>query len=353
MRVVIAPDKFRGSLTAIEAARAIARGVHRADPDAVVDLAPLADGGDGIDATLIEATGGTWREMTVSGPLGDPVAARFGVLGDGRTGIVAMAAASGLSLIAADRRDPMRASTRGTGELILAALRLGITRLIVGIGGSATNDGGAGMAQALGFRLLDCDGREIGPGGGSLERLDRIDTAPANALLRRASFEVASDVANPLCGPNGASLIYGPQKGATPAQADRLDHNLAHLAAIVRRDLDVAVLDVPGGGAAGGLGAGLIAFTGATLRPGIDLAIEAVGLRDRLVDADLCFTGEGCLDASTAAGKTVAGVARLAQSVGVPTFALAGMIRPGAEVLLDAGISAFWSICPGPASIDV
>ncbi len=346
MRILIAPDKYRGSLTAAEAARSIARGVGRAASAAVVDLAPLADGGEGLVDTLLAASGGTWYEAIVPGPLGDPVGARYARIGDGTTAVVEMASASGLSLLTDDRRDPTRTSTRGTGDLIRAALELGVSRLIVGIGGSATNDGGAGMAQALGFRLLDRFGGEIGPGGGSLADLDRIDASTVTPITAR--IEVASDVANPLTGPTGASVIYGPQKGASSDQVRQLDANLVHFAQIIHRDLGVDIRAVPGGGAAGGLGAGLIAFLDATLRPGIDLVMDVVGLANRLHRADLCITGEGCLDSSTAAGKTVAGVARLARSLGVPTIALAGTVGPGVEAV---GLDAWFSICPGPCTL--
>ena len=355
MRVVIAPDKFRGSLTAPEAAAAIARGVLRADPDALFDLAPMADGGEGTVEALVAATEGYSVEATVSGPLGDPVVARFGVMGhvgEANTAVVAMADASGHALIRLDRRDPTRTSTRGTGELMLAALAHGGNRLVVGIGGSVTNDGGAGMAQALGYRLLDRAGRDLPPGGGALGDLDRIDASGANRAIRGFQVEVACDVTNPLCGPLGASAVYGPQKGATPEQVERLDANLAHFARVIRRDLGVDVLDLPGGGAAGGLGAGLVAFAGGTLRPGIDLVIAATDLPRRLAGADLCLTGEGCLDATSAASKTVAGVGRLARSLGVPTLALAGTIGPGAEAILDCGVAAYFAICPGPATLD-
>ena len=352
MRVVIAPDKFRGCLSATEVAQAIARGVRRACPAATIDLAPMADGGEGFVEALVEATGGSIQTARVPGPLGAWIDAHFGLLGDGGTGVVAMAVASGLSLVPLDRRDPTLTTTRGTGGLILAALNLGVDRLVVGIGGSATNDGGAGMAQALGYRLLDFYGVEIGPGGGALDRLDRIDPTGVDPRIEATSIEVACDVANPLCGPAGASHVYGPQKGATTAQVRQLDANLHHFARIIQRDLGVAVLDLAGGGAAGGLGAGLVAFTGAKLRSGIDLVIDAVGLRARLAGADLCFSGEGSLDATTAHGKTVAGVAALARSLGVPTLVLAGAVGPGAEAILAQGVSAYFSICPGPIRLE-
>ncbi|WP_435006637.1 glycerate kinase [Tundrisphaera lichenicola] len=351
MKVIVAPDKFKGSLSAPEAARATARGVIRASPGSIVDLVPMADGGEGTVEALVEATGGNYRESVVTGPLGQPVVARSGLLGDGRTAVIEMAAASGLVLVPADRRDPMRASTRGTGELILRAIQDGATRLIVGIGGSATNDGGAGLAQALGYRLLDDQGEEIPPGGGSLGRVDRIDSSGRDPSLSGVTIEVACDVDNPLCGLRGASRIYGPQKGATPEQIAMLDQNLAHFARVIERDLGVDISDCPGSGAAGGLGAGLIAFASGMLRPGVNLIIDAVGLAGRLEGADLCLTGEGAIDGSSAFGKTAVGVSRLARSMGCPTLAIAGTIGPGAEDVLLEGVDAYFTICPGPISL--
>ena len=352
MRVVIAPDKFKGSLSAPEAALAIARGVSAAAPGASIDLAPMADGGEGTVEALVAATGGSFREADVSGPLGEPVRARFGMLGDGRTAVVEMAAASGLTLIDRDRRDPSRTSTRGTGELLLAAVEAGARRVILGIGGSATNDGGAGLGQALGFRLLGPDGDDLPPGGGALGRLDRIDPSGRDPRLAGVEVAVACDVDNPLCGPRGASAVYGPQKGASPGVVEELDRNLDHFARIVERDLGVAIRDLPGAGAAGGLGGGLVAFASGTLEPGVALVLGTVGLAGRLRDADLCLTGEGAIDASSAFGKTAVGVARLARSLGCPTLALVGTIGPGAEAVLDEGIDAYFSICPGPISLD-
>ncbi len=351
MKVIVAPDKFKGSLPAPEAARAIARGVLRADPSAILDLVPMADGGEGTVEALVEATGGTYRDSTVPGPLGLPVVARYGRLGDGRTAVVEMARASGLVLVPPGSRDVMAASTFGTGELILRAIEGGADRLVVGIGGSATNDGGAGLAQALGFRLLDIRGLALPPGGGALGQLDRI-RPPEVDRLRGVSVRVACDVSNPLCGPTGASAVYGPQKGASPAQVAILDAHLARFASIVRRDLGVEVAEVPGAGAAGGLGAGLIAFAGGVLGPGVGLVIDAVGLADRIRGADLCLTAEGSLDGSSAFGKTVVGVARLARSRGVPTLALAGSIGPGAEDVLAEGVDAYFSLCPGPIALE-
>jgi glycerate 2-kinase len=352
MKVVVAPDKFKGSLTAPEAAEAIARGVLAAAPGAAVDRVPMADGGEGTVAALVEATGGTFREAQVSGPLGRPVAARFGMLGDGATAVVEMAAASGLALLEPPEYDPRRTTTRGTGELLLAAIDAGARRVILGIGGSATNDGGAGLAQALGYRLLDGQGGDLGPGGGALRRLDRIDPAGRDPRLQGVEIAVACDVDNPLCGPRGASAVYGPQKGADAGMVRELDQNLARLAAVIARDLGGAVADLPGAGAAGGLGAGLVAFAGGRLGRGIDLVVGAVRLADRLRGADLCLTGEGGLDGSSAFGKTAVGVARLARSLGCPTLALAGTIGPGASAVLEQGIDAYFSLCPGPLTLD-
>ena len=352
MKVVIAPDKFKGSLPAPDAARAMARGVAAACPGATLDLVPMADGGEGTVEALVAATGGSFREASVSGPLGTPVVARFGMLGDGRTAVLEMATASGLVLVPSDRRDPLRATTRGTGELLRAAMDLGVTSIVLGIGGSATNDGGAGLAQALGARLLDEEGEELPPGGAALARLHRIDASGLDPRLARTSIRVACDVANPLCGPAGASAVYGPQKGANRETIAQLDAALAHYARIIARDLGRDVAGLPGAGAAGGLGAGLVAFAGGVLTPGIDLVIRAVGLRDRLRGADLCLTGEGALDASSAFGKTAVGVARLARGLGVPCLALAGMIGDGAEGVLSEGIDAYISIAPGPGPFD-
>ncbi len=352
MKVVVAPDKFKGSLSAPEVARAIARGVKAVAPDAEVVEVPMADGGEGTVEALVSATGGEFREAEGTGPLGDPVTARFGLLGDGKTAVIEMAAASGLVLVPKERRDPRKTTTRGTGELLLAAIEAGARRVILGIGGSATNDGGAGLGQALGFRLLDVQGNEIGPGGGALAWLARIDASGRNPKLHGVEIAVACDVDNPLCGERGASAVFGPQKGATPEMVEELDRNLAHLAEIVERDLGLPIRDFPGAGAAGGLGGGLVAFASGHLEPGITLVIRAVGLADRLHGADLCLTGEGSIDASSVFGKAAVGVARLAHSFDCPTLALAGAIGEGAEGVLDQGIDAYFSICNRPLSLE-
>jgi glycerate kinase len=352
MRVVIAPDKFKGSLTALEAAAAMARGVARAAPQASIDQVPMADGGEGTAQALVAATGGSFREAQVTGPLGEPIIACFGLLGDGRTAVLEMAAASGLVLVPPAKRNPLVTTTRGTGELLLAAIAAGARRVVIGIGGSATNDGGSGFGQAIGFRQLDDQDRDLDAGGGDLGRLARIERSARLGALDGVEIAVACDVTNTLCGPHGASAVYGPQKGATPAMVERLDQNLAHFAAIVERDLGVAIKDLPGSGAAGGLGGGLVAFAGGKLEPGVELIIDAVKLAQRLENTDLCLTGEGTIDAQSAFGKTAVGVARLARSLHCPTLALAGSIGPGAQAVLDHGIDAYFSICPGPLSLE-
>jgi glycerate 2-kinase len=352
MRVVIAPDKFKGSLTALEAAAAMARGVTRAAPQASIDQVPVADGGEGTAQALVAATGGSFREAQVTGPLGEPIIACFGLLGDGRTAVLEMAAASGLVLVPPEKRNPLVTTTRGTGELLLAAIAAGARRVVIGIGGSATNDGGAGFGQAIGFRLLDDQDRDLDAGGGDLGRLAHIERSARLGALDGVEIAVACDVTNTLCGPHGASAVYGPQKGAAPEMVERLDQNLAHFAAIVERDLGVAIKDLPGSGAAGGLGGGLVAFAGGKLEPGVELIIDAVKLAQRLENTDLCLTGEGTIDAQSAFGKTAVGVARLARSLHCPTLALAGSIGPGAQAVLDDGIDAYFSICPGPLSLE-
>lgn len=337
MRILVAPDKFRGTLTAAEAASAIARGWRRQRPDDVLEEVPLADGGEGTLEALLAALGGERRTARVSGPLGDEVEAPFG-LADGPSGplgIVEMARASGLELVSRSRRDPLRASTRGTGELILAALRAGAREVLVCLGGSATTDGGAGMAQALGIALLDAEGRPVAPGGIGLLRLARIDVRGLDPLARTARIQAACDVDSPLTGPQGAAHVFGPQKGATPEEVLLLDRALGHLAAVIHRDLGIDVRSLPGAGAAGGLGGGLVAFLGAKLRPGVQVVMEAVGLVRRVEAADLVITGEGAFDASSLRGKVPAGVLEIARAAGVPALVLCGRAEirpPGLEV---------------------
>jgi glycerate kinase len=329
VRVLVAPDKFKGTLTAEEAAQAIAQGWERGDPAAEVEAVPMADGGEGTLDALVAALGGERFTREVTGPRGDPVEAEFAVVPTegGSLGVVEMARASGLALISPPRRDPKRTTTRGTGELILAACRSGVDRGLVCIGGSATNDGGAGMAQAVGVRLLDSRGADLGPGGAALLDLAAVDMSTLDPSVGAVSFVVATDVDNPLVGPDGASAVYGPQKGATPEDVALLDQALGHLAAVIHRDLGLDIRNVPGAGAAGGLGGGLMAFLGARLRPGVDVVMEAVHLRERVEETDLVVTGEGMFDEQSLHGKTPAGVLRVAEEFRVPAVVLCGQKR--------------------------
>lgn len=351
MKIVIAPDSFKGSLTALEACEAIKEGVLRACPDAEVVSVPMADGGEGTVQSLVDATGGELIRLKVTGPLGEPVDAFYGILGDGETAVIEMAAASGLPLVPEGKRDPRITTTYGTGELIRAALDRGARKFILGIGGSATNDGGSGVAEALGVRLLDEAGKPIGRGGAELARLASIDMSTMDPRVKEIEMVVACDVDNPLCGPRGAAAVYGPQKGATPEMVKELDAALANFAEVVRRDLGKDVKDVPGAGAAGGLGAGLVAFFGANLRRGVDIVIEATGLSEKVAGADLVITGEGKVDFQTAFGKTPQGVAKTAKKHGVPVVAIAGGIGDGAEVVYQHGIDSVVSIVRRPMSL--
>lgn len=331
MRVLVAPDKFRGTLTARQAAEAVAAGWRRTRPDDRLDLAPMADGGEGTMAALVDALHGVVVRITVTGPREDQVGAEFGIAeGEaGRLAVVEMASASGLALLSPSRRDPLLTTTRGTGELILAALDHAPNRLLVGSGGSATNDGGAGMAQALGVRLLDEQGRDLGAGGAALAGLARIDASGIDRRLRGVTFVAATDVDNPLTGPAGASAVFAPQKGASADDVVTLDRALAHLAAVVERDLGVDLRDEPGAGAAGGLGFGLMAFLGAHVRPGVDVVADALGLPSRVAAADLAITGEGRLDAGSLRGKVPAGILRLGRELSVPVAIVCGEAEDG------------------------
>ena len=352
MRILVAPDSFKGSLFAPEAAGAMARGIRAVFPRAEVVELPIADGGEGTVAALVAATAGELRHTRVRGPLGEPVAATWGILGDGATAVLEMAEASGLTRVPEGRRDPLRTSTFGTGELVRAALDAGLRRLILGLGGSATNDGGAGLARALGARFLDDQGRELPDGGAALARLSRLDLQGLDPRLAETEIIVACDVDNPLCGPRGASAIYGPQKGATPDMVAALDAALGVFASVAQAATGRAVADVPGAGAAGGLGAGLLLFTPARLRPGVEILLEAVGFDAQVAEADLVFTGEGRTDAQTAMGKAPAGVAAAAKRHGVPVICLSGGLGPGADTLLDLGVEALAAIPPGPLTLE-
>ncbi len=368
MRIVVASDSFKESLSALAVCEAIAAGVRKAVPGAEVVLCPMADGGEGTVDALVAATAGRMLATEVRGPLGDPVEATWGMLGAPAdhadvpseqpgaatpTAVIEMAAASGLPLVPPEKRDPTLTTTYGTGQLVAAALDEGARRIILGIGGSATNDGGTGCAQAVGVRLLDAKGEALPAGlsGGSLDRVEAIDTSGRDDRLEGAKILVACDVDNPLCGPRGAAAVYGPQKGATPEMVERLNAGLQHLADVIARDLGRDVRDLPGAGAAGGLGAGLVALLDATLRPGIDIVTEAVGLADRLAGANLVITGEGRLDAQSMMGKVIHGVGKVARQRGVPVIAVCGSIGAGAEKSLEV-VDAYFSIVDRPMTLD-
>lgn len=351
MKIILAPDSYKGSLTALEVCKAMEAGIHRILPDAKIISVPMADGGEGTVQSLVDATGGQIVSRVVTGPLGDRVSAFFGILGDRKTAVIEMAAASGLPLIPFEKRDPFITTTYGTGELILAALQEGCTRLIIGIGGSATNDAGAGMAQALGFRFLDRNGLDLSPGGSALKDLFRIESSGKDHHIEKTEIIVACDVTNPLTGPNGASAVYGPQKGATPEMVMELDKALEHFAKVVSKDLGINIGDLPGSGAAGGLGGGLAAFLGAQLNRGVEIVMEAVRLREKMEGADLIITGEGRTDGQSINGKTPIGVAKQAKKLGLPVLAVSGGIGPGVELVFEHGIDGVTAITDHPMTL--
>lgn len=352
MKVILAPDSFKESMTAKEACIAIEEGFKKVFPDATFIHAPMADGGEGTVQSLVDATGGRILYAQVTDPLGESRFAKFGIMGDGLTCAIEMATASGLELVPREKRNPLKTTTYGTGELIHAALDQGIRKILIGIGGSATNDGGAGMVQALGARLLDKDGNELGFGGGELAKLDRIDISGLDERLKETEVIVACDVNNPLTGDTGASRIFGPQKGATEEMVRTLDANLRHYAEVIRRDLDKDVEDVPGAGAAGGLGAGLMAFLNASLNRGVDMVIDYTRLWEKMQDADLVITGEGGMDAQTRFGKAPFGVARTAKQYNLPVIAIAGNVKEDSEILYEHGFDAIFSATHGASSLE-
>ena len=349
---MLAPQEFKGSLSANQVVEAMADGVRRVRPSATIDRVPLADGGPGTVEAVVAAMDGRYSMNRVEGPLGAPVDARWGRVANGATAVIEMASASGLLLLDSERLDPRRAGTFGTGELIRAALDAGVERILIGLGGSATNDGGAGMATALGVRFLDDDGDPLPPGGAALANLASIDTHTLDARLAAVDVAVLADVSNPLLGPDGASAVYGPQKGADAAAIAELDRALRNYADIVARDVGQEITTVRGGGAAGGLGAGLVAFAGAHIVSGIDYVAEAVDLRQRLAAADLSITGEGRLDRQSTFGKTVAGVAALAQEVGTPCLAVGGSVDAPEVVRTIPGIVDLEAAAPPDLALD-
>ena len=344
MKIVIAPDSFKESLTALEVANAIETGFKRIFPNAEYVKLPMADGGEGTVQSLVDATQGCLIEAEVTAPLGNQVKSFFGLSGDGKTAIIEMAAASGLHLVPMDKRNPCQTTSFGTGELIKQALNLGVQHIILGIGGSATNDGGAGMLQALGLRLLDKNGQSIGFGGTALSNLAEIQLADLDPRLQHVQIEVACDVNNPLCGERGASAIFGPQKGATPEMVKELDAALAHFAEIADRDCGKQIKEQSGAGAAGGMGGGLLLLPNVQLKAGVQIVLDNLKFAEQVKDADLVITGEGRMDAQSILGKTPIGVARTAKQFNRPVIAIAGCLREDYEVVYEHGIDAVFPI---------
>jgi len=351
MHVLIAVDSFKGSLSSLKAGEAITLGIKRVFPEATTEILPMADGGEGTVEAIVGAGKGELLNATVTSPLGGKVEAHFGRLPNG-TVVLEMAAASGLPLVPKDQRNPLITTTRGTGELIRAALDLNPPEILIGIGGSATNDGGAGMAQALGVRLLDQEGKELGPGGGALAQLHKIDLSGLDPRLAKTKITVMCDVDNPLCGPRGASAVYGPQKGATPEMVQTLDRNLNHFAQKIHEQLGLDLKDVPGAGAAGGLGMGLMAFTGARLKAGVEAVLDTVNFNAMVEKADIVITGEGRIDGQSVFGKVPMGIARRAVQYQKPVLAIVGSIGTGAEEMYKHGLVSIIPIVNGPMTLE-
>lgn len=352
MKVVIAPDSFKESLSARQVADALEAGWRTVFPHAEYVKVPMADGGEGTVQSLIEATAGRMMQAEVTDPLGGKIQAVYGISGDGKTAVIEMAAASGLHLVPPARRNPLYTTSYGTGELILAALEEGVTNIILGIGGSATNDGGAGMLQALGVKLADKYGASLGYGGGSLADLEFVDLSGFDTRLAEVSIRVACDVRNPLCGEQGASAVFGPQKGATPAMVAELDSALNRFADIVRRDTNINIRDHEGAGAAGGMGGGVLLLPDVVLQSGVQIVIEALGLEEKMRDADLVLTGEGRMDGQSIRGKTPVGVALAAKKLGKPVVAVVGSIGQGYEAVYEYGIDAVFPIIRSPGGLE-
>lgn len=354
MKVLLCPDSYKGSLTALEVAEAMEEGIRRVFPESEIQKLPIADGGEGTVETLITSTGGTFHYSEVSSPLGEKVKARWGVLGDRKTVVMEMAEASGLELVPKEKRNPRFTSTYGSGEMVRAALDQGYRKFIIGIGGSATNDGGAGMIQALGGKFLDKEGIALPPGGKFLKYLDKIDLTGLDPRLGESSILVACDVDNPLCGKKGASAVYGPQKGATPAMVEELDQALARYGKMAEEVTGIKAVDAPGSGAAGGLGAAFLFFTPAKLQPGIEIILDALLFDQKIADADWILTGEGNTDFQTAHGKGPVGIALRAAKKNVPVLCLSGGLGEGYQQVMEKGIYGIQSIVAHPeASLDM
>ncbi|ARI78679.1 glycerate kinase [Halobacillus mangrovi] len=351
MKVIVAPDSFKGCLNAVEVSRAIQEGIKKAYSNAETVILPVADGGEGTLDTLAAATEGKKRRIQVIGPLGNPIEAEYGVLGDGETCVIEMACVSGLSLIPEGELSPLKTTTYGTGQMIKQAIDDGFSSFILALGGSATNDGGAGMLQALGLRILDKHSEDISYGGGELNKIDQIDSSSFDPRIKNCKFTIASDVQNPLIGPQGASAVFGPQKGATPEMVQVLDSNMKHWANQVERVTGLQLDDRPGAGAAGGIGGAFQAFFPSEMKRGIDVVLDHIGMFDALTEADLVITGEGQVDEQTASGKTPMGVAQAAKRKDVPTIVIAGSIGSGIDVLYKFGIVSVTSIVNKPMTL--
>jgi len=347
LKVAIAPDSFKGVMTGMEAAACIEKGLKCALSGVACRKIPMADGGEGTVQAIVDATGGKFVKRTVSDPLGRRIKATFGLSGDGKTAVMEMAEANGLALLKPRERNPMKTSTYGTGEMMKHALKLGVRKILIGIGGSATSDGGTGMAQALGVKFLDARGKKLDGCGGNLGKIAKIDMTGLDPRLKHVHVEVACDVDNPLTGRHGAAQVYGPQKGATPNMVKQLDAGLKSLAGVIKRDVGISILKAPGSGAAGGLGGGLMAFVNGQLRPGVDIVIDSVKLARRIKGCDLVITGEGRMDHQTAFGKTPAGVARVAKEQGLPVVAICGCLGKDPQVVHTIGIDAFFAAQEG------
>ena len=352
MKVVVAIDSFKGSLSSAEAGNAVKAGVLSAIPDARVIVKPLADGGEGTTDALIEGLGGTRIDLEVTGPMGTPVSAYYGYIPDQKTAVIEMASAAGITLVPDTEKNPLAATTYGVGEMILDAIRRGCRKFIIGIGGSATNDGGLGMLKALGFSFLDENGNDVGEGAQALSKIETISAEGADPLLADCQFQMACDVTNPLCGPNGATYIYGPQKGVTKDLLLPIDQGMAHYAKITEQATGTRYLEAPGAGAAGGLGFAFLRYLKAALVPGIDLILNAIRLEEELSDADVVVTGEGRLDHQTAMGKAPVGVARLAKKYHATVLAFAGSVTKDASACNDAGIDAFFPVVRGVTTLE-
>lgn len=350
-KYVVAPDSFKESMTAKEVCDAMEKGIKKADSAAEVIKVPMADGGEGTVDSLVDATNGQRVIVEVTGPLGNKINAYYGILGNGTTAVIEMAKASGLEIVEKKKRNPMITTTFGTGELIRDALDHNVKEIIIGLGGSSTNDGGSGMAQALGAKLLDQNNHQISFGGGNLDKLDKIDISNLDSRLQDVKIILASDVTNPLIGKDGASRVFGSQKGATPEMVEKLENNLQHYAKIIKRDLNKDVASVSGAGAAGGLGAGLMAFTTCKMRQGVDIAIEVTKLEEKVKSADYIFTGEGGTDFQTKFGKTPYGVAKLGKKYHKPVISLAGYLGEGIDSLYSEGFTAIFGIIPGACDL--